>query len=299
LKGLISPRFFLVAAAAIAAGGVIVGTSACGELKARRAVKDGNKLYGEGKYESAIEKFEQAIADSPHLDIAHHNCGLAHLKIFDTTDDEALRADHATRALAHFNEYLKSEPNDDRIISAMIKLYVDSGDYAGALAYWEAQLEKDPNDSQALAELATINEKALDFEAALEWHRRRYEVATTPDEKVNALNSIGMLQFRRLLEDKESYGAARLALADSGIEAFQGASELQPQNEQLFALQDALYQQRSVATEVSWGRAVEQTSALVNRLKWRDIYTEKQKHGSSIGDSGGEPGDDKPDEAER
>jgi hypothetical protein len=98
-----------------------------------------------------------------------------------------------------------------------------------------------------------------------------------------------------LLEDKESYGAARLALADSGIEAFQGASELQPQNEQLFALQDALYQQRSVATEVSWGRAVEQTSALVNRLKWRDIYTEKQKHGSL----NGEPVDDKPDEAER
>ena len=276
MKGLISPRFFVVAAVLAAAGGLVVSATGCGELSARRKVQEGNKLYKEGKYELAIEQFHGALETS-NLEIAQHNCGLAHLKIFGTSDSSDAREAHAKRAVEHFLAYLEKQPKDDKIVSAMIKLYVDSGDYEGAITYWKKQLEIDARNVKALTELANINEKALRFDAALGWHQKRYEIATTHDDKVNALNSIGSLQFRRLIGDKDLFGADRLAMADLGIAAFKDAAELQPNNEQLFALQDALYQQRGIATDVSWAQGVEGTSALINRLKWRDIFEEKQK----------------------
>ncbi|RMH38592.1 MAG: tetratricopeptide repeat protein [Deltaproteobacteria bacterium] len=273
----------LVAVAAVAAAG-------CAELSARRSVQQGNKLYADGKYELAIEQFERAIELAPHLAIAHHNCGLAHLKIFEQAEPGPSRDEHAKKAIQHFVTYLQSEPNDDKIISALVRLYVDSGDFDGAIAFWKKRLDASPGDTAAMQELALVSEKALRFDDALKWHRARYEAARTDEDRVAALSDIGNLQFRRLLSDKEAFGPARLAMADIGLGAFQEASRMQPQNEMLYSMQAALYTHRGLATDVAWARAVEESSALINRLKWRDLFTAKQKQAQAAADGSGKTG---------
>ncbi len=273
-NGMNSPRFSLV----VALFCIAAFSGGCAELEARGAVQDGNQLYTEGKYQAAVDKFEFAISKAPDLEIAHHNAGLAYLKLFEPGVDTPENIAVAMKAVEHFKAYLEHEPKDDKIVNVMVQVYIDAGKYEGAIAYWEGVLAKDGNNIKALTELGGINERALNYEKALEWHQKRREIAHNDEERLNALNAIGSLQFRRLLppQGNEVVAEKRIALADAGIAAYQEAIALQPDNEQMYALLDVLYQQRARAHDVSWAIAIEQNSALVNRLKWRDIYMKKQ-----------------------
>jgi tetratricopeptide (TPR) repeat protein len=266
-----------IARAPWAALALVATLTGCAEISARRQVKEGNQLYTEGKYELAIKRFEGALQQAPQLEIAHHNAGLAHLKLFETGDPGPVTKEHARQATAHFLSYLKVEPDDHKIVSAMIKVYLDSEDYEGAIAFWKRRLDANPKDLAALSELGAINEKALRFDDALAWHRRRIDVAVSTEDKLNALGAIGNLQFRRALQDKELFGPDRIRIVDEGIAAYQQAIRLQPENEQLQSMLDVLYQQRALASDLSWARAIESTSALIHRLRWRDIHIKKQE----------------------
>jgi tetratricopeptide (TPR) repeat protein len=272
-KGAKVPRFIafitILCGLALAAG--------CSELSARQAVKDGNKFYSEGRYDRAIEKFESALVNAPHLEIAHHNLALAHLKLFRTGDRDEANVAHVRQALEHINAYLAVAPSDGKMINLLIKTYVDAEDYDGAIGYWTEHVKTHPDDQRALGELAAINETALRFDEALAWHRKRYDAARNEEERVNALFAIGNLQNRRLIKGMDLPSSARVAMADSAIGALQQAAGVQPDNEQIYGLLDALYRQRAVSQEVSWARAVEDANATMHRLRWRDIYLRKKK----------------------
>jgi tetratricopeptide (TPR) repeat protein len=272
-KGANSPRFLPFIA--LLCG--LVFAAGCSELRARQAVKDGNKLYSEGRYEQAIERFQAALTDAPQLEIAHHNLALAHLKLFRAGDADPANLEHARQALENINAYLAVEPDDGKMVNLLIKTYVDAEDYDGAINYWTKHVETHPTDQRALGELAGINETALRYDEALLWHRKRFETARNDDERVNALFAVGNLQNRRLIKAMDKPASERLAMADSGIGALQQASAIQPDNEQIYGLLDALYRQRAVSQEVSWARAVEEANATMHRLHWRDIYLRKKK----------------------
>jgi tetratricopeptide (TPR) repeat protein len=252
-----------------------VGSAAgCSELSARRLIQQGNRAYFEGHYEQAVDKFEQALVKAPDLEIAHHNCGLAHLKIFQSDPE---KVDQARRAIEHFQAYLRTSPGDGDIGKLLVKTFVDAGDYDGAVAYWQKQLETDPGDSAALLEIAKVYERAAKLEDALTAYRRRIDLAADDLARVNALYDVANLQYRRLLAGHEIVGFERLALADDGIAALQRAAEIQPDNEYLPSMIAALYRQRARAQEVTWARALELTSELEHQIRWSKISEEKAK----------------------
>lgn len=255
----------------------LLATTGCEEITARRAVQKGNELYKNGRYEEAIERFEFALGKAPDLEIAHHNAALSYHKLFQPGVETPENLGYAKKAVEHFQAYLATSPNDQKIVKVMVKTYVDSGDYPGAVAHWEKVLASKPNDPEALTQLAIINEQAKDFDAALRWHRKRVEVAADKTDKFNALFAIGSLQQRRLRADGDLLGEDRLRIADEGIAAIQAAAALDPHSEMVQSMIDALYQQRAFAYEVSWARTIEGTAAFKHRLKWNELYQKKLK----------------------
>ena len=45
-----------------------------------KGINEGNKLYYEGKYDEAIENYNEAMEESPDSDIANYNSGAAFYK---------------------------------------------------------------------------------------------------------------------------------------------------------------------------------------------------------------------------
>lgn len=118
--------------AALAACAAVVSAllgAGCDELTSRRQIQDANKAYAEGRYVKAVEMYQEALDRTPELYIGHHNAGLAYYKLFqpgvETKENRAL----AEKSAANFMEYLKYEPNDQKVISLLTTIWLDSGKY--------------------------------------------------------------------------------------------------------------------------------------------------------------------------
>lgn len=245
--------------ACLAAALVVVtawGSAGCDELTARRGIQKGDKLYTQAKYKKAIEEYDEALAKSPDLEIGHHNAALAHYRLFTPGDPSEENKHHAEKAAEHFQKYLESSPNDDKVVQLLTQIWIDSEQFEKALAYWDEIRSGDPENPRVLARLADINRLAGRHDKALEWLRKRVEVEKDEDGKVRGYVDIAQLQWSRLTKP-ELVDAERLAVADSGIAALQKAISIHPDNPQLMSLMGSLYQFRALAHGASWARTVE------------------------------------------
>jgi len=266
----------------------------CTELTARRAIQQGNRDYGEGKYDEAVKQFEKAISLAPDIDVAYHNAALAYLKDMRpgmATPEEKAKA---AKAAENFEKYLamnKAKPEDELegVTKMLVKTYVDSEDYDGALAVWQRELDKDPNNINAVMNLARINTMADRYAKSIELYRKAFSMAKEEAEKIQPLFAIGAMQNARLRGGMEITGTERLAIADIGIAATQDAIEIQPDNYQLWYLAGSLFEQRSLTYEVYWLRNIDLNDAYQHRIKGAEIYKAQQAKAAAevgAGDAG-------------
>jgi tetratricopeptide (TPR) repeat protein len=272
-----------VAAIAIALA-LLAALSGCDELKSRREIQKANKLYLEGRYNKAIELYDSALARSPDLAIGHHNAGLAYHKLFQPGKEGPENKMYAEKAAFHFTKYLEEEGNDDqKIISLLTTIWLDSDQYDKALAYWTQVLAKNPNSRDVLEKLANINRQAGNYDKALEWHRKRVGLETDPGAKVKGLLDIAQMQWSRL-QKPELVDAERVAVVDVGLAALQEAEKLEPKNSVVQSLIASLYQHRALAHGASWAKAVEVASQKYHQIKFSEI----QKAASGGAAAGGD-----------
>jgi tetratricopeptide (TPR) repeat protein len=247
-----------------------VGASGCDELKSRRQIQRGNKLFNDGHYQKAVEEYEPALQRTPGLAIGHHNAGLAYFKLFQPGDTSPANLANANKAAEHFQAYLADNPDDSKIIALLTQVWMDSDQYEKALAYWEAELAKDPNNRDVISKLAGINRQAGRYDKALEWLHRRADLETQSEGKVNAYLEIAQLEWARLnkstMVDEE-----RLAVCDAGIAALQKAEALAPDNALVQSLMGSLYQHRALAHGASWAKLVETASQRYHQVKFSEI----------------------------
>lgn len=259
-----------VAIVAIAVA-LLAALSGCDELKSRREIQKGNKLYLEGRYREAITLYDAALERSPDLAIGHHNDGLAYHKLFQPGTDSPQNKAYAEKAAFHLTKYLEQEGNDDqKIISLLTTIWLDSGQYDKALVYWNQVLAKNPNSRDVLEKLANINRQAGNFDKALEWHRKRVELETDPGAKVKALTDIAQLEWSRL-QKPELVDAERVAVVDVGLAALQQAEKLEPKNAVVHSLIASLYQHRALAHGASWAKAIEVASQRYHQIRFSEI----------------------------
>lgn len=274
--------------------------SGCDEIKARRMIQEGDKLYGDGKYAEAIAEYEQALALAPDLTTGHHNAAIASYKAFQPGVETPANEEFAAKAAAHFERYLEDHPDDLEIIGLLTNVWLDSERYDQALEYWLAQLEARPGDIQVLQRLGTINRQAGRYDEALRWDYQRADVAKDDAHRVKAYVDIAQLQYSRLTKP-DLVDAERLAVVDGGIAALQKALALQPDNPDLYSLLGTLYQFRALAHYTTWARVAEaasqrhyqvQRNELVEKLKAQQAAQQASSGAGSSGDvspDGAEP----------
>jgi hypothetical protein len=84
---------------------VLLGTvGGCDEIKARRKIQEGNKLYGAEKYDEAIVAFDTALKSKPDLATGWFNLAIAHVELFRAGDKSAENERHATGAIDALNK---------------------------------------------------------------------------------------------------------------------------------------------------------------------------------------------------
>jgi tetratricopeptide (TPR) repeat protein len=269
---------------------LLPAAAGCDELSARREVQQADRLFYEGRYSQAAERYERALALAPDLMIGHHNAAINYYKIFLPGDERPENLELARKAAHHFQRYLESDPDDQRIIHLLSKIWVDSGDYQSALGYWEGVLAKDPRNRSVLLQLAEINRQAGRHAEALEWLYRRVESEEQDEGKVQGYLDIAKLQWSRL-NRREVVDLERIAIADEGIAALQKASAINPDHIDVHGYLGSLYQLRSLAHGAAWARFVDAASQRHHQLRAVELTKKAQAAADGARAQPDEPGE--------
>jgi len=171
--------------------------------------------------------------------------------------DDAKLADMAAD---HFEQWMKSHPDDTETRGIMTQVWIDSSQYKKAIDYWENLLKQKPDDPEIMGALAGINLKANDWRKSIEWYTKVADASSDKSAKVAAYQFIGNVAWSKL-NSKTLTQADSIELADRGIGALQKAAELQPDNPKPVGLAGSLFNFRAIQHGASWAGAIDRASA--------------------------------------
>jgi len=281
----------------------MVGLTGCKEFNARRKVNEAAKLYDKGRFREAAKLYEEALAESPGLEIAHFNAGLTYRQLFGQSQaDPEVKEEEvqelANKAAEHFLAYLEKHPDDAQVVAMTTKLWLDSNQYKKALAYWEGRRAKDPRNVEVLGILASINRQAGDWETAVKYHHEQANAQPTIDGKASVLLDIAKIIWHKLSDREKLVGLERVRVADLGIAALQESEDALSKStdpvdkkERLGHLRHkvdtesylaSMYEFRSLAHGAAWARGVDQASSQYHRGIWSPLYEEWKKLNAEI-----------------
>jgi Tfp pilus assembly protein PilF len=146
---------------------VLAGTTGCSKLKARDQLVKGIQEFKAGRYETAINHFQQSVALDPDYP-------------------------NAKTYLATAYSY-QVQPNNDTPANVAIA--------QKAIAGFSGVLEKDPNDADAWRQLASIHRNIMQFDKSREDELHVIQVAPNDAE---ANYSVGVIDFQKA--DKNELG---------------------------------------------------------------------------------------------
>jgi lipopolysaccharide biosynthesis regulator YciM len=147
-------RFPVMAAATIS---LLVLMTGCQKLKARDQLNKGVQAYKSGKYEEAINHFQQAVNDDPSLPMARSYLATAYanLVVPDLTTPENLK--NANLAMQGFQAVLVQDPKDINSLKNMASLYYNLDKYDDAKQWQMKVLAVDPQDAEAAYTIGSID----------------------------------------------------------------------------------------------------------------------------------------------
>ena len=163
------PRPTLHALAVAALGIASLGLVSCGRWDAHMALKNGNHLYKEGKFERAIATYAQIPPGVPQRVQSAFATGYAHMAQYRFGSKHPKDREHAAKAVVAFEEFLKirppeakideHNPDPEKVEEWILTLLVDAEHYDEAIARMKHALEKKPNDPALLRGLASTYDK--------------------------------------------------------------------------------------------------------------------------------------------
>ena len=243
---------------------LVVAASGCDKITARDLVREGNQLYGDGLYEEAIEKYNEAEKHEPDGVTYLWNRACAYesfvLKLKDATESAEIEArkSAADKALKDFQAWYDrlevKEPGDTKALEEhkLALLAVDQR-CDELIAHWQNELREDPQNEGIYVNIAKIYESPCgQYDKADEWYAKRTEDFP---KSARAWYERAVRAFEPLMPDPESglaYNAnvgsdERLRIADEVIGYLNKATELAQNNRDPYVWRAMAYTQKQYA----------------------------------------------------
>jgi tetratricopeptide (TPR) repeat protein len=281
----------------IAAGCALLAGSGCGELRGRRSIREGNRLYREGRYADAVAAYGAAEALVPSLPHLWLNKGIAcrQLTVPGAQTPENDRA--VACAIDAFDHLRKLKPADPRGEQLYLQTLFDADRFETLVTFYRERLARNPADLAAVHGLVQVFSRWNRMEEALQWYRRR--AALEPGD-AEAQYAVGVYLWQELFKkgggpEKAAFdpraaaaipvgkrarraraqaprpaaptfglgditGSQRAALADLGITYLEKALALRPKYREAMVYLNLLYRQKSFAyleDPVRWQAAID------------------------------------------
>jgi Tfp pilus assembly protein PilF len=157
------------------------------ELKA--ALNDGNKLYGEGKYEEAIQAYEKILANYPDAHIINKNIGNSYFQI-----------EKYDKAEEYYLKVLDKEPGNIEILLVIGNCYANRGQNEKALEWYNKIEFEKIKEPTVLYNIGTNFYNLSEFDEALKYYKKAVELK---EDFPEALYQLG-LTYLNLQNNQES-----------------------------------------------------------------------------------------------
>jgi hypothetical protein len=231
-------------------------TTGCNEVRGRRKIQEGNRLYRDGLYKEAVSAFTQAEQMVPNFWVLWLNKGhtCKQMIIPGAKTPENMAA--ADCALAAFKRMQELKPDDPRGELLYFQTLFDADKFEELGKIYEKRFQKNPRDIEAVTGLIQVYTKSNKMDEALEWYAKKAEIQSNDPE---TQYTVGVYIWNQLMvhgggQDKATfdprldpnkpkkkqikipppYGAGdivsqqRIDLADKGIEYLKKAIQLRP-----------------------------------------------------------------------
>ncbi len=145
-------------------GGLLLTLSGC-QWAASGQNATGARLYEQGQYSAALQRFQKVIAADPNNADGYYNLAATNHALGNQRKDEQM----LTQAEALYNQCLDHDPNHVECHRGLAVLLVDTGRPDRAFALMKNWAAQNPNNADARIELARLYEESNDPQTALKY----------------------------------------------------------------------------------------------------------------------------------
>ncbi len=136
---------------------VLGSATACNKLRARDQLNKGVQAYKNTRYEEAIERFKNAVALDPTLNVARLYLATAYAQQYipgaDTPDNNRF----AEQAIQEYQNVLARDPKNINSAKGIAYLYLQMKQFEKAKEWYRKVIDLDPNDPEAYYSVAVID----------------------------------------------------------------------------------------------------------------------------------------------
>jgi len=125
---------------------LVLATASCEKLQARDNLNKGIKAFREGRFERAVEFFDNATKLDPDLTNAELYLATAYAQQYIPGGDSEENKAFAQNAIKTFESVLKKDPKNTSSVAGLAGMYQSLQQYAKAKEYYMKQTEIDPEN---------------------------------------------------------------------------------------------------------------------------------------------------------